>query len=158
MLRTRRCPLFLSLASHSHRLLCSSSQNCTGAASETPAADNPSRHYVGRAPVYMPYVGVKMAPKEHNVDIPSGHNYHFPLQGACKEGEPLGTRGCTWRRLPKARMLYGADLLAAGWDRTFVPDTPTNVSHSRANIAAFATAVRELDALFAPAPCGDDAE
>ena len=111
-------------------------------------------HYVSRAPVYLPYVGVKLVPKEHYVSIPSGHNYHFPVQGACKEGEPLGTGGCTWRRLPKARMLYGADLLAAGWDRTFVPDTPTNVSHTLANVAAFAKAVRRLDQLFAPVPCG----
>ena len=38
----------------------------------------------------------------------------------------------------------------AGWDRAFVADTPTNVSHTRANQAAFAAAVHALDALVMP--------
>ena len=109
---------------------------------------------IGRAPVYLPYVGVKMEPRHNYTSIPSGHNYHFPRDGACHEGEPLGTNGCTWRRISAARMLYGEDLLAAGWDRAFVPDTPTNVSHTRANIAAFGRAVAALDQLVLPAECG----
>ena len=28
---------------------------------------------------------------------------------------PLGTDGCTWRRLSVARVVYGAELTAAGW-------------------------------------------
>ncbi len=51
-------------------------------------------------------------------------------------------------------MLYGADLLAAGWNRTFVADTPTDQRHTLANVAAFAKALRELDALVQPVPCG----
>jgi len=129
--------------------------NCTGTAAPKPTTSNPSTSYVGRAPVYMPYVGVKMEPAETYTNIASGHNYHFPKGGACAEGAALGENGCTWRRLPAARMLYGADLLAAGWDRAFVPDTPSNVSHTRANIAAFAAAVRKLDELMEPTPCGD---
>ncbi len=74
--------------------------------------------------------------------------------GACKEGESLGTNGCTWRRLPTVRMIYGEDLLAAGWDRAVVPDTPTNVSHTEANIASFATAFNTLSRLVLPTNCG----
>ena len=56
--------------------------------------------------------------------------------------------------LPLARMLYGEDLVNAGWDRTFVPDTPTNVSHTLANVGAFARAAAALDRLVLPAQCG----
>lgn len=96
-----------------------------------------------------------MEPKEVYTNIPSGYNYHFPKEGECIDGEPLGSHGCTWRRKALARMLYGDDLIQAGWDRTFVPDTPTNVSHTMMNIAAFARAVRALDALVAPTSCAD---
>ena len=73
------------------------------------------------------------------------------------EGVPLGTAGCTWRRLPATRMVYGADLIAAGWNRTFVADTPTDQRHTLANVAAFARgrAFRSLDAWVQPTACGD---
>jgi len=129
--------------------------NCSGTQSPEPAVSNPSLKHVGRAPVFMPYVGVKMKPERSYTNIASGFNFHFPKGGACAEDAPLGTEGCTWRRAPTVRMLYGDDLIAAGWDRAFVPDTATNVSHSRANIAAFARAVRALDAAAMPVSCGD---
>lgn len=125
--------------------------NCSGANSPFPNASNPSVSHIGRAPVYMPYVGINNSvPKSHFVNIYAGYNYHFPRGGACPEGAPLGTNGCTWRRHPHSRMLYGADLVAAGWDRRFVPDTPTNVSHTQKNQAAFESAVRALDSLMSP--------
>ena len=52
-------------------------------------------------------------------------------------------------------MLYGDDLLAAGWNRSFMPDTPTDQSHTLANVAAFARAVGALDQLMAPPACGE---
>jgi len=130
--------------------------NCTGAspASPLPAAGSASRTHVGRAPVYLPYVGMTLAPCDGCVSIPAGFNYAFPKDGKCREGAPLGADGCTWRRAPSARMLYGDDLLAAGWDRAFVPDTDTNVSHTLANVAAFAAAVKARDKLVLAPPCG----
>ena len=136
--------------------VCNCSGHAAGAGSPHPTPANPSSAHVGRAPVYMPYVGVANKPTAHyNVSIPAGHNFHFPKGGMCAPGAALGADGCTWRVRPEARMFYGADLIAAGWDRAFVPDTPTNVSHTRANQAAFARALRNLDALLAPAACGD---
>eukprot|EP00746_Dinoflagellata_sp_MGD_P065272 gnl/MRDRNA2_/MRDRNA2_27201_c0_seq1.p1 gnl/MRDRNA2_/MRDRNA2_27201_c0~~gnl/MRDRNA2_/MRDRNA2_27201_c0_seq1.p1 ORF type:complete len:481 (+),score=78.77 gnl/MRDRNA2_/MRDRNA2_27201_c0_seq1:63-1505(+) len=127
--------------------------NCSGAKSPVPNATNPSLFHVGRAPVYMPYVGINNSvPKSKYTNIYAGYNYHFPREAACPEGAPLGTNGCTWRRHSQARMLYGADLVAAGWDRTFVPDTPTNVSHTQKNQAAFVNALKNLDSLVMP--CG----
>ena len=128
--------------------------NCPGTSSEVPGPSHPSRRYVGRAPVYLPYVGQELTPREqYDASILGGYNFHFPKEGKCAEGEPLGTDGCTWRREPLARMLYGADLLASGWNRTFVPDTPTDQTHTRANVAAFARAVGALDALIQPVAC-----
>eukprot|EP00931_Biecheleriopsis_adriatica_P017522 TRINITY_DN12546_c0_g1_i2.p1 TRINITY_DN12546_c0_g1~~TRINITY_DN12546_c0_g1_i2.p1 ORF type:complete len:400 (-),score=43.34 TRINITY_DN12546_c0_g1_i2:190-1389(-) len=135
--------------------------NCTGQTPKTviPQPGNPSLRHVGRMPVWLPYVGVKMNPWiEGNVQVQSGYNYHFPVGGACQEGEEIGAGACTWRRLPLARMLYGADLLDHGWDLQFVPDTPTNMSHTIQNINAFKKALKSLDALVKPSPCGDDNE
>lgn len=127
---------------------------CPGGASEVPAPTNPSLHYIGRAPVYLPYVGNALKPvKRYPASILGGYNYHFPRGGECAEGQPLGTARCKWRRLPTARMLYGADLLAAGWNRTFVADTPTDQRHTLANVAAFSGALRALDALVQLSPC-----
>ena len=128
---------------------------CAGTRSELPTPPNPSLRHVGRAPIYLPYVGNELKPvAKYATSIFGGYNYHFPRGGECAEGAPLGSGGCVWRRLPRARMLYGADLLAAGWNRTFVADTPTDQRHTLANVAAFGKAVRALDALVTPIPCG----
>ena len=128
---------------------------CEGTDSEVPKPGNPSLTHVGRAPIYLPYVGNELKPLEHYpVSILGGFNYHFPRDGECAEGQPLGTAGCTWRRLPSVRLLYGADLLGAGWNRTFVADTPTDQSHTLANVAAFAKAWRALDRFVQPVACG----
>ena len=49
-------------------------------------------------------------------------------------------------------MLYGADLIRAGWNTSFVPDTATDQSHTLANIRAFKRALENhpVRAL----PCG----
>jgi len=131
--------------------------NCTGQVprSPLPAGGSPSRSHVGRAPVWLPYVGVEMAPWVPGaVQFPSGYNYHFPREGACGEGESVGTNGCTWRRLPRARMVYGDDLILHGWDTAFVPDTAENQTHTRRNAEVFKTAFEGLDAFVQPDPCG----
>jgi hypothetical protein len=77
----------------------------------------------------------------------------------CKEGESLGTNGCTWRRLPTARMIYGRDLLASGWNRNYsYPeeyDSPNNTEWSDANGAAFAATFVALNDRILPTPCGN---
>jgi hypothetical protein len=45
--------------------------------------------------------------------------YHFPSAAKCPDdGTPVGTNGCTWRRDPRAYMVYGKDLLESGWNAT----------------------------------------
>jgi hypothetical protein len=133
--------------------------NCPGTASPLPDPDgdrSPLTH-IGRTPLYLPYVGVPMEPHgPHPGEELTGYNYHFPKAGACPEGQPLGFEGCTWRRLPLSRMIYGDDLEANGWDRTFVQDTPGNVSHTKANIAAFGATFKALDGMVLPITCGSE--
>jgi len=131
--------------------------NCTGQQykSPIPQAGNPSLTHVGRMPVWLPYVGVKLEPyKKGDPQVASGYNYHFPAGGACEEGEAIGTRGCTWRRVGHSRMIYGRDLMEQGWNQTFVPDTPTDMRHTEANKQAFKRAFGALGKLAAPVPCG----
>jgi hypothetical protein len=55
----------------------------------------------------------------------AGDFLSFPKAGACAEGQALGDGGCVWKRLPRARMMYGADLIAAGFNvSTMVRTTP----------------------------------
>ena len=130
--------------------------NCPGTQSELPPPSHPSLKYVGRSPVYLPYVGQELMPRtQYDASILAGYNFHFPKRGKCAENAPLGTDGCTWRREPVARMIYGHDLLAAGWNRTFVADTPTDQTHTLANVRAFSKAIHALDHLMTPAACGD---
>jgi len=129
--------------------------NCTNQVPKSPLPHpgNPSLTHVGRMPVYLPYVGVTMKPYQAgDPQVKSGYNYHFPEEGACDQDQPLRTDGCTWRRLPQARMFYGADLLAAGWNTSFVPDTPTDQSHTQANVQAFKRTLVEHP--IQPVQCG----
>lgn len=132
--------------------------NCTGGDSPLPEEGSPSLSHVGRAPVWLPYVGVGAHPAEFwNASWGArvaGYNYHFPRGGECGADQPLGSGGCTWRRRPRARLLFGDALLAAGWDRSFVPDAPGNFTHTLANQAAFARAWEALGALAAQESCG----
>ena len=131
--------------------------NCPGTADPLPAPGGPRSPltHVGRAKVFLPYVGVALRPRAAwPGEQPGGHNYHFPRGGGCPEGAALGEGGCTWRRLPASRMVYGPDLEAAGWDRTFVPDVPGNTTHTEANVAAFRAALKSLDSRVRPTACG----
>lgn len=68
--------------------------------------------------------------------------YHFPAATKCPDDgvTPVGSNGCTWRRDPRAYMLYGKDLLAAGWNLT------TGASNAQifGNEAAMAAAMGKL--------------
>ena len=75
--------------------------------------------------------------------------YAFPKAGACAEGEGVGERGCTWKRQPRSRILWGVDLLAAGWNASSIFDERTgdrtNMTRMVAtNIVAFNKALAKL--------------
>ena len=132
--------------------------NCSGTLGEgeIPQQGNPSLTHVGRAPVYLPYVAYNVVPANaYPGQKESGFNYHFPKAGRCPEGVDIGTDGCTWRRLPRARLLYGQDLLDSGWDNHFVPDTITNQTHTIANNQAFKRAWKKLDNTILADSCGE---
>lgn len=69
--------------------------------------------------------------------------------------------GCTWKRLAGSRMLYGADLLAAGWNAS-VRDSGFGSSVSIKeelestfkNVAVFNAALEGLDKWVTPRCCG----
>jgi hypothetical protein len=123
--------------------------------------DDPANTFVGRAPVALPYLWyVRNATEDafardpledYPVTIPSGHNYVTPRAGSCREGErpggasAMGQPGCTWKRTPGSRVFWGGDLVAAGWNFTFVQDTPTDVRHTQRNKQVFKEVVSAPD-------------
>ena len=92
--------------------------------------------------------------ESYPVKVPSGFNYAFPKHGSCAEGTSLGDGGCKWKRQPGARIHYGSDLFAAGWDPAWVPDTLHNHSHTNYNQAAFKRALDRTNDFLAPRCCG----
>ena len=96
--------------------------NCTAAPGVNATllnATSPTANYVGRAPVFLPYgpgVGPWMPPEAYPPSKRCGNNFSLLKKRSCAEGVPLGTDGCTWRRLSVARVVYGAELTAAGWE------------------------------------------
>lgn len=116
--------------------------------------ENPSSRYVGAMPVMLPY-GYYRAPQEtYEERTPSGDNLSTPKKGVCSEGSQPGTNGCTWKRSPVARMIYGPDLFKAGWDDRWIPDQLHNHSHFYNNINNFAAATHLHDDYMSPRCCG----
>jgi len=145
--------------------------NPAGAVFLQPA--DPSNSYVGRAPVVLPYLYYVRANGSHAfmrdplekypVSVPNGHNYVFPKGGACAEGEAPtggGGGGCRWSRHAPARVFWGDELATVGWDFSWVQDTPSDMSHTLANIARFKRLVADNSTLsvagqfLAPRCCG----
>ena len=86
-----------------------------------PGADR----FIGRAPVWRPYFYWQLPTSA----VPSaaeraGWWYSTPKATSCADGAKLGEGDCTWKRLPEARVVYGGDLLALGWNRTAVDFFP----------------------------------
>ena len=79
-----------------------------------------SAKFVGSMPVFLPWVCGQATSGDGTCDqnIPFGHWYSTPTEGQCSEGQPLGTNGCTWRRLPTASVLRGHQLIELGWNST----------------------------------------
>mmetsp|Transcript_6448 Transcript_6448/g.11882 ORF Transcript_6448/g.11882 Transcript_6448/m.11882 type:complete len:432 (+) Transcript_6448:723-2018(+) len=114
----------------------------------------PSELYVGKADLYLPY-SYYWTPREHYPQKEkTGSNLSTPKKGKCGEKESLGTDGCTWKRHEVARILWWDWLIEAGWNATYVPDTPGHTNHTRGNIAAFKKAVDSLEKHMTPRCCG----
>ncbi|EGD75730.1 hypothetical protein PTSG_07846 [Salpingoeca rosetta] len=118
--------------------------------------DNPSARYVGISPVLLPY-GFwldKAPPSSYPVSVNCGDNFSTPRMGSCGLTQSLGENGCTWRMLPRVRMLFGPDLMHAGWNPNPPADTLTNMTATEANVRAFQRAVATVETRLKPRCCG----
>ena len=129
--------------------------NCTQNSPKVAPSD-PSYAHMGRSPVWLPYeYYLHDAPREsYQYHQSAGFFYSTPRNGACPPGQAIGDNGCTWRRSDRVRVLWGPDLMAAGWDPVHVADTPQNVSPSRRAQKAFDRAVDGLAQHTRPRCCG----
>jgi hypothetical protein len=112
--------------------------------------------HVGRATVYLPHYYYHEPADRYNISIATGDNLSFLKRGMCKGQQKLGDGGCTWKPMPSSRLLYGSDLLAAGWDTTSARggsiERELNISYT--NINVFRNALGGLDRLMTPRCCG----
>ena len=44
--------------------------------------------------------------------------YSAPKKGTCNETQSVGTGDCTWKRHSSADVVYGAQLMALGWNNS----------------------------------------
>jgi hypothetical protein len=109
-------PLSFSPSPHSLSRA-SSSFSAQGAWSKWIVSPKTAR-YVGRAPTYLPYFYYQEPADTYPGATQIGSFYSTPAKGACLEGQPLSTAplGCTWQRRSEAQLIYGQQLLAAGWN------------------------------------------
>lgn len=119
----------------------------------------PMANYVGRSRVFLPYYRYKDPAEDYPVSVLLGDNLSFPKKGACGEGGKLGDGGCTWKRLPTSRMLYGQDLLDAGWSTAEAwPASGGSVEHeiafTQANVDVFEVALERLERFVTKRCCG----
>mmetsp|Transcript_1726 Transcript_1726/g.2210 ORF Transcript_1726/g.2210 Transcript_1726/m.2210 type:complete len:220 (-) Transcript_1726:201-860(-) len=111
--------------------------------------------YIGQTPIFLPYVGIPLQPGPRPFSEQIGYNYHFPSKGECINNTKIGDNGCTWKRLSRSRMVYGKDLINAGWNLTFVADKPSNdYNHTKDNIHSFSKAFENLNQYFQSSLCG----
>jgi len=136
---------------------CNCSQGEPGTAAARLQPDAPMANYVGRSRVYLPYYRYKTPMDTYPISVLVGDNLSFPKKGACSEDQALGESGCTWKRLPSSRMLYGADLLAHGWNPEPVRGKGTVQDELRVtyeNMAVFDRAFSALDGWVTRRCCG----
>lgn len=136
---------------------CNCSQGASGTEATMLPPDAPMANYVGRSKVYLPYYRYRLPMDTYPVSVLVGDNLSFPKKGACVEGGALGDDGCTWRRLPTSRMVYGPDLLAAGWNVTPVRGVGSieeELKVTFANIEVFKAALAKMDSMVTPRCCG----
>ena len=118
--------------------------NCTHGAVGTDATALPPASamatHVGRSHVFVASMLV-------------GDFLSFPKAGACADGQLLGEGGCVWARQPRARILYGADLLAAGYNVSSGFNR-NEIAFGLSQMDAFGRAAEALDLIVQPRCCG----
>ena len=139
--------------------------NCSAGAPGTEAThlrpEAPMANFIGRSKIYLPYYHYHTPLDSYPISVLAGDNLSFPKRGACNETQSLGDDGCTWKRLPNSRMLYGSDFLAHGWN-TSDPNggfgsqgsVEYEIELTMGNIAVFDRALDSLDRMLTPRCCG----
>lgn len=81
-----------------------------------------------------------------NLSYPPGVGTWFstPKGGQCPEGQPIGTKGCTWRRENAGRIMYGYELVRLGFVRPDSRGQSGGEELQRANGIAFQRALEAL--------------
>jgi hypothetical protein len=133
--------------------------NCTGASLSA------SAWWTGQMPISLPWSFEPVPPGAALKRF--GGWYSHPGASKCADGAaklptqppvpaggvPANSGVCNWRRLPVARIVYGADLLAQGWNRTGGHAVPCANAEMESNLAAFEAAYAALP--LAPRACGE---
>lgn len=136
--------------------------NCTGpsGARSKWEISAKSARFVGRMPTWIPYFYFQTPRGTYPGARQNGDNWSTPKNGSCPDGAALGDGGCSWRRLPAAAVIAGAELLALGWNATAVSHWPLreygpNTTEQYAtNLPVFKAAWARLGALVAQRCCG----
>ena len=139
---------------------CNCSQGLAGINATVLPPGSAMANYVGRGGNFKPVPPASQVLnssfKYSRNSFQTGDNLSFPKRGSCNETQALGENGCTWKRLPAARMLYGGNLTAAGF-RTINQvrsQHQSETQHYLSNSASFDRAVAGLDAFLTPRCCG----
>jgi len=83
-----------------------------------------SGRFVGMQQVALPYFFYQAPRDAYPGTQRFGSWYSTPKGGECTGGRALGEGNCTWRALPRARVVWGRDLLERGWNDTYVAHWP----------------------------------
>eukprot|EP00937_MAST-01D_sp_MAST-1D-sp2_P006342 g6342.t1 len=80
--------------------------------------------FVGMQQVFLPYFYYQAPRDSYPGTQRFGTWYSTPKAGECTAGRALGEGGCTWRVRPRARVVWGRELLHRGWNATYVSHWP----------------------------------
>lgn len=123
-----------------------------------------SLKWTGAMQVQCPYFYYLFPSSVYAKHTPCGFWLSHPRGGSCSSPDPRspGTLGvdCTWRRHPAAQVVYGPQLLGAGWNRSSSFDDATGkradtTAQTLQNAAALSRAFASAQApWFRPRCCG----
>eukprot|EP00729_Bicosta_minor_P001719 gene1719-32604_t len=126
--------------------------------------DSPSISVMGALEVQCPYFYYVIPEPSYSLKTPCGMWFSHPKRGSCNYPNVSSPRklgqGCTWERLPTAKVVYGDDLLESGWDRSSSFDDKTGnrkdtTNQTLANAHALTRALlRTQKPIFSPRCCG----
>jgi hypothetical protein len=77
-----------------------------------------SASFVGAATIWDPYFYWQLPKPSYPGARVSGMWFSTPKGGDCGEARSVGDGGCTWKRHAVAEAVFGAQLLAGGWNNT----------------------------------------